>query len=89
MKHNVVDMELLSKDVINMIQRFDIPGVSRLVADVFRITERESLTSSSIPPRSGPKTGSRRSGLTTKEISDRPDSTKFSSPTELYVRCLP
>ena len=48
MKHNVVDMELLSKDVIDMIQSLDIPEVSRVVADVFRITERESLT----PPRS-------------------------------------
>ena len=53
MKHNVVDMELLSKDVIDMIQSLDIPEVSRVVADVFRITERESLTSPSIPSRSG------------------------------------
>ena len=53
MKHNVVDMELLSKDVIDMIQSLDIPEVSRGVADVFRITERKSLTSPSIPSRAG------------------------------------
>ena len=53
MKHNVVDMDLLSKDVIDMIQSLDITGVSRVIADVFRITERESLTSTSIPSRSG------------------------------------
>ena len=53
MKHNVVDMDLRSKDVIDMIQSLDIPEVSRVVADVFRITERESLTSPSIPSRSG------------------------------------
>ena len=53
MKHDMVDMELLSKDVIDMIQSLDITGVSRVVADVFRITERESLTSPSIPLRSG------------------------------------
>ena len=53
MKHNVVDMDLLSKDVSDMIQSLDIPEVFRLVADVFRITERESLTSPSIPSRSG------------------------------------
>ena len=53
MKHDMVDMELLSKDVIDMIQSLDIPEVSRVVADVFRITERESLTSPSIPSRSG------------------------------------
>ena len=51
MKHDMVDMELLSKDVIYMIQSLDIPEVSRLVADVFRIAERESLTS--IPSMSG------------------------------------
>ena len=51
MKHNVVDMELLSKDVIDMIQSLDIPEVSRVIADVFRITERESLISLSIPSR--------------------------------------
>ena len=45
MKHNVVDMDLLSKDISDMIQSLDIPEVFRLVADVFRITERESLTS--------------------------------------------
>ena len=53
MKHDMVDMELLSKDVIDMIQSLDIPEVSRGVADVFRITERKSLTSPSIPSRSG------------------------------------
>ena len=53
MKHNVMYIELLSKDVIDMIQSLDIPEVSRVVADVFRITERESLTSPSIPSRSG------------------------------------
>ena len=53
MKHDMVDMELLSKDVIDMIQSLNITGVSRVVADVFRITERESLTSPSIPWRSG------------------------------------
>ena len=53
MKHDMVDMELLSKDVIDMIQSLNITGVSRVVADVFRITERESLTSPSIPSRSG------------------------------------
>ena len=49
MKHDMVDMELLSKDVIDMIQSLDIPEVSRVVADVFRITEKESLTSPSNP----------------------------------------
>ena len=51
MKHDMVDMELQSKDVIYMLQSLNIPEVSRVVADVFRITERESLTS--IPSRSG------------------------------------
>ena len=36
MKHNVVDMELLSKDVIDMIQSLDIPEVSRVITDVLR-----------------------------------------------------
>ena len=31
MKHDMVDMELLSKDVIDMIQSLDIPEVSRVV----------------------------------------------------------
>ena len=51
MKHNVMYIELLSKDVSNMIQSLDIPEVSRVVADVFHITGRESLTS--IPSMSG------------------------------------
>ena len=57
MKHNVVDMDLLSKDVSDMIQSLDIP-------DVFRITERESLTSPSIPP--SPRSGCSWSSLWTE-----------------------
>ena len=36
MKHDMVDMELLSKDVIDMIQSLDIPEVSRVITDVLR-----------------------------------------------------
>ena len=64
MKHDMVDMELLSKDVIDMIQSLEITGVSRVVADVFRITERESLTSPSIPP--SPRSGCSWSSLWTE-----------------------
>ena len=36
MKHNVMYIELLSKDVSNMIQSLDIPEVSRVITDVLR-----------------------------------------------------
>ena len=36
MKHDMVDMELLSKDVSDMIQSLDIPEVSRVITDVLR-----------------------------------------------------
>ena len=85
-------MELLSKDVSDMIQSLDLPldlPLDPLEVGLYLVitVDRDELV------RLGQgdfchtrlKTGSRRSGLTTKDILDRRYSTKFSSPTELCV----
>ena len=86
MKHNVVDMEFLSKDVIDMIQSLDITGVSRVVADVFRITERESLTSLSRSPRGQAVTCHHCGRL--RRYQTEQIQLSYRHP-QSYVRCLP